>query len=183
VTLLLKNRHLPTRELLIVVVVVVMANGLSLRAQAPSGGDDAAGAGEFSLLDRFWLSGQANSITQYHPTFHADYSGPNSFQPGSEVAGSRVITLYTGFRITPNTEVLFDLESAGGTGLSDALRIAGFTNLDVVRNPTLSQTPYVARAMIHQIIPLSREYADSVKGPLGLATRVPVRGWRSVWAR
>jgi high affinity Mn2+ porin len=71
--------------------------------------------------------------------------------------------------------VLFDLESAGGTGLSNALGVAGFPNLDVVRNPTLSQTPYVARVMLHQTIPLSREYTDAVKGPLGLATRVPVR--------
>ena len=172
-----------TGELLIAIVVGIVtvgANGPTLHAQTPSGsGDDPAqdssNAGDFSLLDRFWISGQANSITQYQPAFHADYSGPNSLQPQSDLASSRVITLYTGFRVTPNTEVLFDLESAGGTGLSNALGIAGFTNLDVVRNPTLSQTPYVARVMIHQTIPLSRDYTDAVKGPLGLATRVPVR--------
>jgi len=181
--LLLKNRHLSTGELLIAIVVGIVtvgANGPTLHAQTPSGsGDDPAqdssNAGDFSLLDRFWISGQANSITQYQPAFHADYSGPNSLQPQSDLASSRVITLYTGFRFTTNTELLFDLESAGGTGLSNALGVAGFTNLDVVRNPTLSQTPYVARVMIHQTIPLSRDYTDAVKGPLGLATRVPVR--------
>ncbi len=156
--------------------MVVLASAPGLHAQPASGSsDDTANAGAFSLLDRFWVSGQLNSITQYHPTFHADYSGTNSFQSASEVASSRVLTLYTGFRITPTTEILFDLESAGGGGLSNALGIAGFTNLDVVRNPTLSQTPYVARVMIHQTIPLSKEYTEAVKGPLGLATRVPVR--------
>jgi hypothetical protein len=33
------------------------------------------------------------------------------------------------------------VESAGGAGLSSALGIAGFTNVDVVRNPTLGRRP------------------------------------------
>ena len=32
---------------------------------------------------RFWLSGQVNIIVQYHPPFHAAYSGPNSLQSNS----------------------------------------------------------------------------------------------------
>jgi len=36
------------------------------------------------------------------------------------------------------TEVFLDIESAGGHGLSEALGLAGFTNLDVVRNPALA---------------------------------------------
>ena len=127
------------------------------------------------LAERFWLSGQANFITQYNPSFFAKYSGANSFGPGSEAATSRVLTLYTGARLTRNTEILFDLESAGGAGLSNALGIAGFTNLDVVRNTTLGSTPYVARVMLHQVIPLSSHYDDAVRGPLGLASKLPVR--------
>lgn len=136
---------------------------------------DPSNEGPFSWLDRLWISGQFNSITQYQPAFHADYSGPNSLTPASDLASSRVMTLYTGIRLTPSTDFIFDLESAGGTGLGDALGVAGFPDLDVVRNPSLPQTPYVARIMIHQTIALSHDYVDAVKGPLALATRVPAR--------
>jgi hypothetical protein len=135
----------------------------------------AAPSDEITWDNRFWLSGQANFITQYHPTFHADYSGPNSLSTAAQDASSRVLTLYMGVRLLRNTEFLFDLEETGGNGIGEALGIAGFTNLDVVRNPTLSKVPYVARAMIHQTIPLSKEYAAAVRGPLGLAPGVPVR--------
>jgi hypothetical protein len=128
-----------------------------------------------TLGDRFWLSGQVNFITQYHPTFPAKYSGPNSLQPDSEHATSRVMTLYTGVAITKTTEFLFDLEEAGGGGLSSALGVAGFFNLDVVRNPTLGQAPYVSRIMLRQIIPLGGEKTEAVRGPLGLAPSLPVR--------
>jgi hypothetical protein len=66
-------------------------------------------------------------------------------------------------------------EAAAGGGLSDALGLAGFTDLDVVRNPTLGRTPYIARGMIRQIIPLSDETTEEERDPWHLATRVPVR--------
>jgi len=123
----------------------------------------------------FWVSVQANFITQYHPAFYAPYSGPNSLSPAGEHATSRVLTLYTGVRIQPTTELLLDVESAGGAGLGSALGLAGFTNLDVVRNPTLGSAPYIARAMIHQTIPLSSRFVQAVRGPLGLASSVAER--------
>jgi hypothetical protein len=46
-------------------------------------------------------------------------------------------------------EILADVESAGGAGLGNAFGIAGFTNLDVVRNATLSEDPCVVRVMLH----------------------------------
>ncbi|MGA2134628.1 MAG: carbohydrate porin [Bryobacteraceae bacterium] len=156
-------------------LIVALVACLGLRGQTAPPADDSANAGSFTWPDRFWISGQFNSITQYQPAFHADYSGPNSLTPESDLASSRVATLYTGLRLTPTTDFIFDLESAGGGGLSNALGVAGFTNLDVVRNPSLSQLPYTARVMIHQIIPLSHEYIDAAKGPLALATRVPMR--------
>ncbi len=89
-----------------------------------------------TLMDRLWLSGQANFIWQNNPSFPAAYSGTNSFGPKGETQGSRVLTIFTGFRLTKKLDFLFDLESAGGGGLSQALGIAGFPNLDVVRNPS-----------------------------------------------
>jgi high affinity Mn2+ porin len=136
---------------------------------------DSSYSGDLTWSNRVWLSGQANFITQYHPTFSAKYNGANSLSPAAQDASSRVLTLFTGFRLSKTTEVLVDIESTGGHGLGEALGLAGFTNLDVVRNPSLGWKPYVARAMIHQTIPLSKQYADATPGTLALAPRVPVR--------
>ena len=67
------------------------------------------------------------------------------------------------------------MESAGGRGLSEALGFAGFTNLDVVRNPNLGPTPYLARYGIHQVIGFTDKTADQVPGPFALAATVPLR--------
>lgn len=142
----------------------------SCRAEDDSGAD-----APFTWSKRLWISGQMNSITQANPGFHAAYSGSNSFQPGRAWASSRVLTLFTGFRITRSTEVLVDFESAGGTGLSSALGLAGFTNLDVVRNPTLGSKPYLARYLVRHIIALSKKEVEQPAGPLGVASTVPVR--------
>ena len=132
-------------------------------------------ADPMSFADRLWVSGQINLIRQQDPGFYAKYSGINSFQPEKEHATSRVITLYTGFRITHRLEILADFESAGGSGLSNALGIAAFTNVDVVRNPTLGTAPYVARVMLHYTIPLGTGATEVTRNPLSLAPVVPAR--------
>ena len=82
--------------------------------------------------------------------FTRSIPGQTVFLRAAEHATSRVLTLYTGYQLSKHTEALFDLESAGGRGISDALGMAGFTNVDVVRNPSLGSRPYIARAMLHQ---------------------------------
>ena len=124
---------------------------------------------------RFWISGQINTIFQWHLSFRARYSGDNSLKPQAENATSGLVTLYTGVQLSPKTEVIFDLESTQGHGLSEALGLAGFTNLDVVRNPDLGAKPYVARLMIRYIIPLGKEMVDAQRGPISLATKLPAR--------
>jgi hypothetical protein len=124
---------------------------------------------------RYWISGQMNFIFQVHPSFPAKYSGRNSLSSHYEKATSRVLTLYTGFRCSDSTEALFDLEETGGAGLSNTLGIAGFPNLDVVRNPTLGKAPYVARVMIDKIISFSDEKNENDRGVLSLFNELPVR--------
>ena len=125
--------------------------------------------------DRVWLSGQANIITQWHQAFRSPYQGPNSLSPEAQDASSRVLTLLAGVRVSDTTEFLLDVQETGGHGIGEALGLAGFTNLDVVRNPTLSKAPYVARFMWHQIIPLSRERVSAERTPLSLFSRLPAR--------
>jgi high affinity Mn2+ porin len=128
---------------------------------------------------RYWVSGQANSILQAHGHFHSPYEGPNSLRNIIEYKASEVATLYLGYQLRPNTryntDLIVDFENAGGRGISQALGLAGNTNLDVVRNPNLSTAPYIARGEIHQIIGLTSEMEDQERGPFALATRVPVR--------
>jgi hypothetical protein len=124
---------------------------------------------------RFWISGQTNFIFQTHPGFAAKYTGANSLVPNYEKATSRVMTLYTGVQLNSSTEVLTHVEEAGGAGLSKALGIAGFSNLDVVRNPTLGSAPYLARVMVHKVFALSKERTEGERGPMSTFSEVPVR--------
>jgi high affinity Mn2+ porin len=127
---------------------------------------------------RYWISGQANIIFQWHPTFPAKYTGPNSLTPGAQSATTHVLTLYTGYELSHTTEVFADVEYATGGGIGTALGLAGYTNLDSVRTVQgvpLAETPYLARLMLRQVIPLSSDKVPEDRGPLDLATSVPVR--------
>jgi high affinity Mn2+ porin len=125
------------------------------------------------LANRYWISGQANFIFQAHGPFHSPYQGTNSFVGYGETANSRVLTLYTGVKLPGRTEILFDLEETGGGGLSQALGLAGFTNLDVVRNPELGQGIYIARMMFHETIALTPDTVDNKPNPFNLQGSIP----------
>lgn len=168
----------------------VLALAMSLSAQEPSTsppptpGDaprEAPDSGPLPTMlphpesDRIWLSGQANFIFQTHPPFHAAYSGKNSLDPNYEKATSRVLTLYTGFRVNDSTEFLVDIEEAGGAALSTGLGLAGNTDLDIVRNPSLSKAPYLARGMIHKVFALSKDKVENERNSLSLFKELPRR--------
>ncbi len=128
------------------------------------------------IADRIWISGQANFIFQAHTPFHSPYAGANSFQSRVEMTAlSRLLTLYTGIKITRWTEFIFDAEEAGGKGLSQALGIAAFPNLDVVRNPSLSQNIYASRYFIHETFPLTAERVEEAPNPFYLQDSIPRR--------
>jgi hypothetical protein len=124
---------------------------------------------------RFWLSGQANFIFQTHPPFQAAYSGKNSLSPNYEKATSRVMTLYTGVRLSNSTELLVDIEEAGGAALSTGLGLAGDADLDIVRNPSLSKAPYLARGMIHKVFALSKDKIENQRNAFSLFDELPRR--------
>lgn len=127
---------------------------------------------EFPHPDRtsWYAAGQVNIIFQAHPPFHSPYEGPNSLSPIGEYKTSLLGTAYLAYQpqrlwnrpateknLRYNTDLILDLESAGGRGISQALGLAGFTNLDVVRNPNLGSTPYIARVQVHQTIGFTNE--------------------------
>ena len=128
---------------------------------------------------RYLLSGQANIIFQAHAPFHSPYEGPNSLVSRGEYKTSLVGTVYGAYQLRRDplftTEVIANLEGAGGRGISQALGLAGFTNLDVVRNPNLGSVPYLARLQIHQSLGLSSTLVDADRTQFSLATQVSVR--------
>jgi hypothetical protein len=124
---------------------------------------------------RFWLSGQANFVFQSHPDFPALYSGEHSLSPRYEKATSRVLTLYTGVRLNNSTEILVDIEEAGGSALSLGFGLAGNANLDIVRNPLLSNEPYLGRGMIHKVFALSKDKVENQRSYLSLFDELPRR--------
>ncbi|HXD73600.1 MAG TPA: carbohydrate porin [Vicinamibacterales bacterium] len=123
----------------------------------------------------FLLAGQMNVIGQRHGTFPSPYSGPQSFRSDEDPKVSSVLTLYTGIQLPKGWDVVLDVESAGGAGLSDAFGLAGFTNLDVVRNPTLGTSPYLARLIVHKVLALTDRRVNSIRTPLSLPTTLPER--------
>jgi high affinity Mn2+ porin len=128
---------------------------------------------------RYFAAGQANIIFQAHGPFHSPYEGTNSLLSRGEYKTSLVGTLFLAYELVKNParhlEAIYDEESAGGRGISEAVGLAGFTNLDVVRNPDLGPTPYMARVELHQTIGLGGKLVDSGRGAFSLATRVPER--------
>jgi high affinity Mn2+ porin len=148
-------------------------------APAPANADpDTLTMFPHSESSRYWISGQANVVFQWHPTFPAQYTGPNSLTPGAQSATTHVLTLYTGYELTHTTEVFADMEDATGGGIGSALGLAGYTNLDSVRlveGLPLSKAPYLARLMLRQIIPLTDERVEAERDEFHLATSLPAR--------
>ena len=127
------------------------------------------------IANKFWLSGQLNIVTQVHPSFYSAYSGPNSFHSNAEIKPTGVATIYTGYALSRNTEFFFDVEAAHGSGVSGALGLGGLGNLDATTDKGARAVPYIARAMVRQIVPLSKEMVEGTPNPLGLAPKVPAR--------
>jgi len=159
----------------------VQAGQTAPTAEAPTEAQSSGDPAMFPHSDmaRYYIAGHANIIFQAHGPFHSPYKGPNSLLSRGEYKSSLVGTLYMGYELVRNPsrhlEAIYDEESAGGRGISEALGLAGFTNLDVVRNPNLGPVPYLARVELHQTIGFTSEMTEADRGPFSLATEVPER--------
>jgi len=150
---------------------------------APSSDASSAGDAQLTLFphsetSRYWISGQGNLVFQWHPAFPAKYSGPNSLTPSAQSATTHILTLFSGYELSPTTEVFADAEYATGGGIGTAVGLAGVTDLDSVRTVQgipLAATPYLARLMLRQIIPLTDERVEADRDALHLATSLPAR--------
>ena len=79
------------------------------------------------------LTGQANFVEQYHPAFHAPYSGANSLDPGSRGDETFALSVIAALRLWGGAEAFADPEIDQGFGLSKTLGVAGFPSGEAYR--------------------------------------------------
>src|SRR5215467_14406346 len=106
---------MPRFVLLTLTLVVLVASGRG-------------GAADETAVDWWGLHGQTTFVAQYHPGFHAAFSGPNSLDPKAEARETFDLTLIAGLRLWRGAELWGNPEADQGFGLSNTLGVAGFTS-------------------------------------------------------
>jgi high affinity Mn2+ porin len=107
--------------------------------------------------------------TQWHPSFHAPYSGPNSLSGGAESATAFVSTLYLDARLWPGAELLLNPELSGGRGMSGTHGVAAFPSGIVYRVGDPAPVVYLARLALSQTFNLGGGRVTNEAGPNELA--------------
>ncbi|HEV2474483.1 MAG TPA: carbohydrate porin, partial [Chthonomonadales bacterium] len=130
--------------------------GASARLQPSAAADCPEAPGSKRPLLPYELGFQVTFIDQQLFKFHSPYQGPHSLVSRNENELSDTYTLFAGVRVAPPVEIYVNPEMARGNGLSQSLGLAGITNGDVIRNPSLGMDPYLARYFARLTIPTGR---------------------------
>jgi len=91
---------------------------------------------------------QLTTVSQFHPKFNSPYQGANSLVPEEPSAMTMTATIFWGVQIGKLGEFYINPEIAGGSGISSAKGIAGFTNGEAFRVGDPAPSIYVARAYL-----------------------------------
>ncbi|MHB8519402.1 MAG: carbohydrate porin [Limisphaerales bacterium] len=118
---------------------------------------------------------QNTDIVQYHPSFPAPYSGPNSLHNFNEVEETVSLDLLAGVRLWPGAEFHLDSLVWQGFGLSKTVGIEGFPNGEAFRFGTRLPNVTLARVFVRQTIGFGGEQETVEAGQLGLAGQRDVR--------
>ena len=104
---------------------------------------------------RNWsLHFQQTLIDQWHNDLRTPYAGDYSLADRESAKLSFTSTLFIGRRLWKGAAVYFNPEVAGGSGLSGARGIAGFTNGETFRIGDPSPNLYLARLYLRQVFAL-----------------------------
>ena len=122
----------------------------------------AAGDGQSSPWS---LGAQLTYVNQWHPDFHAPYSGANSMDSSARNTNTTDITLFLGRRLWKGAEFWINPEIDQGFGLSNTVGMAGFPSGEAYK--VGENRPYLRlpRAFVRHVIELggdSKETADGV---------------------
>ena len=116
--------------------------------------------GKKDSVANWTIHAQITTVFQYHPAFHAYYSGPNSLNSNAEKALSLTSTIFLGRKLWKGAAIYVNPELSGGMGLSGAHGVAGFPNGEIYRVGSPTPTPFIARLFIQQIIKLGKSDYD-----------------------
>ena len=118
---------------------------------------------------------QLTVINQSHPSFKAKYSGDNSLSCEAESKKlSLTTTLFLGRKLWKNAALYLDPEIAGGSGISSAKGIAGFTNGETFRIGSTDPKLYIARLFFTQHIALKNtRYETRVSDANQVEEKIP----------
>lgn len=141
------------------VVVFVAVSGLALPIGAQTEGGSARWVPQV-------LGTQITVIAQQLGRFDAPYSGPMSLVAEGDHAVSHTYGVYLGVHMALRLDGYLDVEMARGSGISHASGLAGVSNGDVLRQGTadLGNGPYVARAFLRYLVPLTGAVDSLARG-------------------
>ncbi|TGE05401.1 carbohydrate porin [Hymenobacter fodinae] len=118
---------------------------------------------------------QQTLIDQWHAPFSAPYSGAYSLAPREKAKLSFTSTAFIGRRLWSGAGLYLNPEVAGGSGLSGARGIAGFTNGETFRIGNPAPQLYLARLYLRQVWALGGARAVVEDGPNQLGGTAPQR--------
>jgi high affinity Mn2+ porin len=95
---------------------------------------------------------QSTFAVQGHPSFPAEYTGPNSLTPEAQAKDTLSVDALGGVRLWQGGEFYADILMWQGYGLSNTLGVAGFPNGEAFRVGKTYPDVAVARAYIRQTI-------------------------------
>ena len=117
---------------------------------------------------------QNTDILDWHPSFPARYSGPNSLRNSSELQETVSLDLLAGARLWRGAEAHVDGLMWQGFGFSKTLGIEGFPNAEAYRVGTMVPNVVFSRAFIRQTIGLGGESENVEDDQLHLAGKQDV---------
>jgi high affinity Mn2+ porin len=128
-------------------------------------------ADKLKLLPEGWnFHAQTTLIPEFQPGFPAQYTGPNSLEPGRERAGTISADLYLGAPLWHGAEFHADLLLWQGFGLSNSFGLENFPNADAYKAGTVDPRFMFSHFFVRQTIGLGGdgEQEDVPDGPFTL---------------
>ena len=148
----------------IILLIVIISNSITVFAQST-----------IDSSKKWSYHFQLTVINQNHLSFKAKYSGDNSLINAAEHRKlSLTTTLFLGRKLWKNGTLYFNPEIAGGSGISSAKGIAGFTNGETFRIGSTEPALYIARLYLKQYFALKNTEYDSVASSANqVAEKIP----------
>lgn len=163
----------------VVLCILVLQPWNGVRAQEPAASSNAPPRvvvnSETNEIQRWNFHAQNTDIVDYHPAFHADYSGPNSLAKHEETKETVSADLMGGVRPWEGAGFYLDALTWQGFGFSDAHGIEGFPNGEAFRVGTTEPNFTLARVFLRQVIGLGGEQETVEDDALQLAGKQDVR--------